>query len=178
MFVVVNFIKMFKPFHSISNMDHVVLSILVQMLLCFVCTTIHGILAGGNQPNFWTVNLLRFVFSVITEIVSDNSLVKQLHLIVMVVSLTTPDSHLLLAAKVAKSLKNWISLVRGKKNPIGHSQNIFTIMLQSREISMILPSRIMSLLLADKLVKPTENFWVIELQNLWMVSSNGALLAV
>ena len=52
MSVVVNFIKMFKSFHLISNMDPVVLSILVQMLPCSACTTVHGILAIGKQLYF------------------------------------------------------------------------------------------------------------------------------
>ena len=48
MFVVVNFTKTSKQFHLISNMDHAVHSTLVPLLLYFVFTIIHGILAGGN----------------------------------------------------------------------------------------------------------------------------------
>ena len=47
----VNFTRTCKRFHSISNMDRVVHSTLVHLLLYFAFTITHGILAGGNNSN-------------------------------------------------------------------------------------------------------------------------------
>ena len=111
MFGDANSTKMSKRFHLTSNMDRVVLSILVPLLHCFVSTIIHGIHAGGKSgcPCRKMVNNIRKkYYSVSTVITLVNFPVKQVEHMHMVVSPTTLVSHSLSVAAIVviKSQRN------------------------------------------------------------------------
>ena len=105
MSVVVNFIKMFKSFHLISNMDPVARSILVPLLPYFAFITIHGILAGGRFANS-PPPILVYLVSMVTT--SANFLVKQAGHIHMRASpiILVNHSSLVVAIVETRSLRN------------------------------------------------------------------------